>query len=316
MGKLTMGDQLKIFTGNAHPQLAQRISEHLGVPLGNVTVGRFADGEISVKFQENIRGTDLFLIQPTPPPSDNLFELLTMMDAAKRASARRITAVIPYFGYARQDRKDEGRVPITAKLVADMLTVAGANRIIAMDLHAAQIQGYFNIPFDHLYASAVLIEYVKSRQMKNLVMVSPDVGSLKMARAYARRLGCGYAMVDKVRAKANESEAVHLIGEVKGMNAMILDDMVDTGGSMVGTAAILRERGVVRIEAVCTHALLSKDGWKKIQDSEIERFLACDTLPPKDIKEFSKYATVSVAGLFAEAIRRTHDEESISTLFV
>jgi ribose-phosphate pyrophosphokinase len=311
-----MSDQLKIFTGNAHPQLAHRISEHLGVTLGNVSVGRFADGEISVKFQENIRGTDVFLIQPTPPPAENLLELLIMMDAAKRASARRITAVIPYFGYARQDRKDEGRVPITAKLVADLLTSAGADRVMAMDLHAAQIQGYFNIPFDHLYASAILIEYVRSREMDNLVMVSPDVGSLKMARAYARRLGCGYAMVDKVRNKANESEAVHLVGEVRGMNVMIVDDMVDTGGSMVGTAGILRERGVRRIEAVCTHALLSKDGWEKIQDSEIERFIACDTLPSKDIKEFTKFGSVSVAKLFAEAIHRTHDEESISTLFV
>jgi ribose-phosphate pyrophosphokinase len=311
-----MSDRLKIFTGNAHPKLAHLISDHLGVPLGNVLVGRFADGEITVKFQENIRGTDVFLIQPTPPPAENLLELLIMMDAAMRASARRITAVIPYFGYARQDRKDEGRVPITAKLVAELLTSAGADRIMAMDLHAAQIQGYFNIPFDHLYASAVLIEYVRSREMDNLIMVSPDVGSLKMARAYARRLGCGYAMVDKVRSKANESEAVHLVGEVRGMNAMIVDDMVDTGGSMVGTAAILRQRGVHRIEAVCTHALLSKDGWKKIQDSEIEKFTACDTLPAKDIKEFTKFGSVSVAKLFAEAVRRTHDEESISTLFV
>ena len=311
-----MTDQLKVFTGNAHPDFAQKIADHLGIKLGNVDVGRFADGEISVKFQENIRGTDLFLVQPTPPPAENLLELLIMMDAAKRASARRTTAVIPYFGYARQDRKDEGRVPITAKLFADLLTSAGADRVISMDLHAAQIQGYFNIPFDHLYASVVLIEYVRNRKMKNLVMVSPDVGSLKMARAYARRLGCGYAMVDKVRSKANVSEAVHLVGDVDGMDAMIVDDMVDTGGSMVGTAGILRERGVRRIEAVCTHALLSKNAWKKIQDSEIEHFAACDTLPPFDIKEFTNYETVSVTKLFAEAIQRTHNEESISTLFV
>ena len=311
-----MTDQLKVFTGNAHPDFARKIVDHLGIKLGHVDVGRFADGEISVKFQENIRGTDLFLVQPTPPPGENLLELLIMMDAAKRASARRTTAVIPYFGYARQDRKDEGRVPITAKLFADLLTSAGADRVISMDLHAAQIQGYFNIPFDHLYASAVLIEYVRTRKMKNLVMVSPDVGSLKMARAYARRLGCGYAMVDKVRSKANVSETVHLVGDVEGMDAMIVDDMVDTGGSVVGTAGILRDRGVRRIEVVCTHALLSENAWKKIQDSEIEHFAACDTLPPFDIKEFTNYETVSVAKLFAEAIQRTHSEESISTLFV
>jgi ribose-phosphate pyrophosphokinase len=311
-----MPDQMKVFTGNAHPQLAGKIAEELGVSLGNVLVGRFADGEVSVKFQENIRGTDLFLVQPTPPPAENLFELLIMMDAAKRASAQRITAVIPYFGYARQDRKDEGRVPITAKLIADLLAAAGADRIISMDLHAAQIQGYFNIPFDHLFASAVLIDYVRSRKMENLVMVTPDVGSVKMARAYARRLDCGYAIVDKERKMANISRAMHLIGDVEGRDAMIVDDMVDTGGSMVGTAQILREQGARRIEAVCTHALLSKEAWKKIQDSEIEHFGACNTLPPIQIKEFTKLGIVSVAKLFAEAIRRTHDEESISTLFV
>ncbi len=311
-----MPDNMKVFAGTANPQLAEEISNHLDVPLGNVDIGRFADGEISIKFLENIRGTDMFIIQPTPPPAENLMELLIMMDAAKRASARRITAVMPYFGYARQDRKDEGRVPITAKLIADLLTAAGTDRVISIDLHAAQIQGYFNIPFDHLYASAVLIDYVRSRKMENLVMVSPDVGSLKMARAYARRLGCAYAMVDKIRKVPNVAEAAHLIGEVAGMDAMIVDDMVDTGGSVAGTAKTLREKGARRIEVACTHAILSGDAWKKMQDSTIDRFAACDTLPPKNINEFTKFESVSVAKLFAEAIRRTHDEESISTLFV
>jgi ribose-phosphate pyrophosphokinase len=311
-----MPKKLKIFSGTAHPELAKKIAEYLDIPLGKVDIGRFADGEISVKFQENIRGTDLFLVQPTPPPAENLLELLIMMDAAKRASASRITAVIPYFGYARQDRKDEGRVPITAKLVADLMTSAGAERIISMDLHAAQIQGFFNIPFDHLYASAVLIDYVRNRKLENLVMVSPDVGSLKMARAYARRLGSGYAMVDKVRKVANVAHAEHLIGDVEGKDAMIVDDMVDTGGSVVGTAEILRDRGVRRIEVACTHALLSDNAWMRMQESEVDHFAACDTLPPINEKGFAKYEVVSVAKLFAEAIRRTHNEESISTLFV
>jgi ribose-phosphate pyrophosphokinase len=311
-----MPNQLKLFAGNANPDLAAKIAEHLGISLGQVDIGRFADGEVTVKFLENIRGTDLFLIQPTSPPAENLLELLIMMDAAKRASASRITAVIPYFGYARQDRKDEGRVPITAKLIADLLTAAGANRVISMDLHAAQIQGFFNIPFDHLYASAVLIDYVRSRTMQHLVIVSPDIGGLKMARAYARRLECEYAMVEKERKIANVSEAKNIIGHVEGMDAVIVDDMVDTGGSIIRAAEVLKDRGVRRIEVICTHALLSREAWKKIQDSPIEHFSACDTLKPPQIKEFTKFELVSVAGLIAEAIRRTHDEESISTLFV
>lgn len=306
-----------IFTGNANPELAKKICRHLKVKLGKALVGRFSDGEVRVKIEDNVRGRDVFVIQPTcPPVNENLMELLIMLDALRRASARRITAVIPYFGYARQDRKDQPRVPITAKLVANLLTVAGASRILTLDLHAGQIQGFFDIPLDHLYAVNVFIEYFKKLKIKNdLVVVSPDVGGIKMARAYAKRFKAGLAIVDKRRNSPDSTEVMHLLGEVKGKTAILVDDLIATGSSLVEAAKVLKERGAKKIYACVTHGVLSGDAVKKLENSFIDFLVITDSIPLPPQKRSKKIKVVSVAGLFAEAIKRIHLEKSISILF-
>ena len=306
-----------IFTGNANPKLAKRICQHLKIKLGKALVGRFSDGEVRVKIEDNVRGRDVFVIQPTcPPVNENLMELLIMLDALRRASARRITAVIPYFGYARQDRKDQPRVPITAKLVANLLTVAGASRVLTLDLHAGQIQGFFDIPLDHLYAVNVFIEYFKKLKIKNdLVVVSPDVGGIKMARAYAKRFKASLAIVDKRRNSPDSTEVMHLLGEVKGKTAILVDDLISTGSSLVEAAKVLKERGAKKIYACVTHGVLSGDAVKKLENSFIDFLVITDSIPLPPEKRSKKIKVVSVAGLFAEAIKRIHLEKSISILF-
>ena len=307
---------LKIFTGTAHRALAIRIAQHLSIPLGEVSVSRFSDGEIGVQYEENIRGRDVFLIQPTNPPADNLMELLIMIDAAKRASARRITAVIPYYGYARQDRKDAPRVAITSRLVADLLEAAGAQRIVTMDLHAAQIQGFFNIPFDHLFASRLFIEMLTQHPIENLVVVAPDVGSTRLARFYANYLNTDFAVVDKHRTGPNQAVALNQIGEVRGKNCLIVDDIIDTGGTFSATVSMLRERGGLEIYAAVTHPVLSGRSVERIEASEVKCLWVCDSLPTPKEHLFRKVRKISTARLFAEAIKRIHLEESISHLFL
>jgi len=306
-----------IFTGNANPKLAKKICQHLKIKLGKALVGRFSDGEVRVKIEDNVRGRDVFVIQPTcPPVNENLMELLIMLDALRRASARRITAVIPYFGYARQDRKDQPRVPITAKLVANLLTIAGASRILTLDLHAGQIQGFFDIPLDHLYAVNVFIEYFKKLKIKNnLVVVSPDVGGIKMARAYAKRFKASLAIVDKRRNSPDSTEVMHLLGEVKGKTAILVDDLIATGSSLVEAAKVLKEKGAKKIYACVTHGVLSGDAVKKLESSFIDFLVITDSIPLPPEKKSRKIKVVSVAGLFAEAIKRVHLEKSISILF-
>ncbi len=306
-------DKLSVFAGNAHKRLAEDICNHLGIPLGDALVTRFSDGEVRVKINENVRGKDVFVIQPTcPPTNDNLMELLIMIDALKRASAKRITAVMPYYGYARQDRKDQPRVPITAKLVANLLTVAGADRVLTMDLHAGQIQGFFDIPVDNLYAINVFISFLKEMNIPDLTIVSPDVGGIKMARAYAKKMGAGLAIVDKRRVDADKAEAMNILGEVKGRNLVIIDDIIATGGSLIEAAAALKKAGAKDIYAMITHGVLAGDAVKKLANSEIKRLFISDSIPhaPED-----KIEVISVAPLFAEAIKRIHWEVSISCLF-
>ena len=307
---------LAVLTGNANPQLAKEIAAQLGTSLTDVFVGRFSEGEIRVQIKENIRGRDVFIIQPTcPPTNENLMELLIMMDAFKRASAGRITAVIPYYGYARQDRKDQPRVPISAKLVANLLTVAGADRILTMDLHAGQIQGFFDIPLDHLFAVNVFVEHIEKLKLKNFVIVSPDVGGIKTARAYAKRLGAGLAIVDKRRVSPEKAEAMNILGEVEGRDAILVDDLVATGGSLLEAAAFLKKAGVKKIYAAIVHGVLSGDAIKNIEKSVIEELIITNTIPLPEEKKNSKIKVLSVASLFAEAIKRIHREESISCLF-
>jgi len=310
-------DKLRIFSGNANPELAQSICSYLGVGCSDALVGRFSEGEIRVKINENVRGKDVFVVQPTCPPSnDNLMELLIMIDALKRASALRITAVMPYFGYARQDRKDQPRVPITAKLVANLLTVAGASRVLAMDLHAGQIQGFFDIPVDHLFAINVFIDYFKSETPDNLVIVSPDVGSIKMARAYAKRLSAGMAVIDKRRDSPEKTEVMHILGEVKGKDCIIVDDMVATGSSLIEACQALKKAGTKSIHAGISHGVLSGDAIENVKKcKELEELVITDSVPLAEGKRLPKIKVLSVAALMGEAIKRIHVEESVSSLF-
>jgi len=314
-----MPEGIKLFTGNAHKGLAKEIADDLGIPVGDATVSKFSDGEITVHINENVRGTDVFVLQPTcMPVNHNIMELLLMVDALKRASARRITAVIPYYGYARQDRKVQPRVPISAKLVADLITAAGTNRVLTMDLHAAQIQGFFNIPVDNLYASPVLLDYVHNKyNSQDLVIVSPDAGGVERARSFAKKLQCSIAIIDKRREAANISQLMNVIGEVKGKDAIILDDMVDTGGTTIQAVSALKEKGAKNVIAACTHAVLSGNAVEKVNNSVLEELIVTNTIPLDSKKEKCKKLTVlSIATLIGEAIKRIHEESSISSLFV
>lgn len=305
--------KFKIVTGRSNPELAARIAKAAGIPLGKVLIRNFSDGEIWVKYDENIRGEDVFIVQSTQPPADNFFELLMLIDAARRASAKRITAVIPYFGYARQDRKDQPRVAITAKLMANLITEAGADRVITMDLHAAQIQGFFDIPFDHLYASPVFTRQIRKLELSNLTIASPDVGGLKLARAYAKRLDAGLMFIDKRRPRPNVAEVMNVVGEVAGKNILIVDDLVDTAGTFTNAVHALKKHGAERIFGACTHGVLSGQAFDLLEQAPIEQLLVTDTLPLA--RTSSKITVKSVAKVFAEAIIRTHSNQSISKLF-
>ncbi|MEW6570266.1 MAG: ribose-phosphate pyrophosphokinase [Nitrospirota bacterium] len=315
-----MPEGIKLFTGNAHRRLAEDIAHYLGIPVGDAAVARFSDGEIMIRINENVRGTDVFVVQPTcMPVNRHIMELLLIIDALKRASARRITAVMPYYGYARQDRKVQPRVPISAKLVADIVTAAGSNRILTMDLHAAQIQGFFDIPVDNLYASPVLMEYVEEKydHRKTLVIVSPDAGGVERARAFARKLQSSIAIIDKRREAANISQIMNVIGDVENLDTLILDDMIDTGGTIIQAASALKEKGAKRVAAACTHAVLSGDSVERVNDSVLEELIVTNTIPLDGKKEKSKKITVlNIAPLIGEAIKRIHEESSISSLFV
>lgn len=302
-----------IFSGSSTKKLTQKICEYLNLSPGKVDVKTFSDGEIWVKFQENIRGRDLYIVQSTMPPSENLMELLIMLDAAKRASASRVTAVLPYFGYARQDRKDQPRVAITAKLVANLITTAGADRVITMDLHAAQIQGFFDIPFDHLYASPVFSGLFAEEESENLVVVSPDVGGIKLARSYAKRLNAGLVVIDKRRPKHNIVEVMQIIGDVANKNVLIVDDLIDTGGTFVNAVNALKERGALNVYGAVSHALLSGDAVNKINQSALAKLYVTDSIPLHT--ESEKIVVRSASGLLAEAIIRSNRNESISSLF-
>ena len=309
--------ELKLFSGNAHRALAEEIAACLGIPIGQAEVSRFSDGEIFVQIDENIRGADIFIVQPTcPPVNDSLVELLIMLDAFKRASAQRITAVLPYYGYARQDRKVQSRMPISAKLVADLITAAGANRLLALDLHAGQIQGFFNIPVDHLFAAPVMIDYVAKRELSDPVVVSPDAGGVERARAIAKRLHAGLAIIDKRRDGPNVAVFMHLIGDVRGKDAVIIDDMIDTAGTLVQAADALKREGARRILACGVHPVLSGPAIARLEGAPLEEVIVTNSIPLGKDKLLPKITVLSVAPLLAEAIRRIHDEESVSTLFV
>jgi ribose-phosphate pyrophosphokinase len=312
-------DEIKVFAGNSNAELASAVCAYLNVPRGAADVRRFSDGEILVEIDENVRGGDVFVIQSTcTPVNDNLIELLLMLDAFRRASAKRITAVIPYFGYARQDRKVAPRVPISAKLVADLITTAGASRVLTVDLHAGQIQGFFNVPVDNLFATPVLLPYVRQRlNQDDVSVVSPDAGGVERARAFAKHLDAALAIIDKRRARANEVAEMHIVGEVRGRTAVLVDDMVDTAGTLAAAAAALKESGARAVMACCTHPVLSGEAITRIEQSALTQLIVTDTIPltPR-AQSCSKIKVLSVAHLLGEAIRRTHDEESISSLFV
>jgi len=310
--------RLKIFSGNANIALARAICAFLSVPLGAAVVKRFSDGEVNVDIGENVRGSDIFLIQPTcPPVNDHLVELLILMDALKRSSAYRVTAVIPYYGYARQDRKVLPRAPITAKLVADMITAAGVSRILTMDLHAGQIQGFFNIPVDHLYAAPVMLDHIRAAYgEEDIVFVSPDAGGVERARAFAKRLHAGLAIIDKRRSGPNESQVMNIIGDVEGKTAILLDDMVDTAGTMVHSAEALHDRGASRVYACATHPVLSGPAIERLEKSRIEELVVTDTIPLGGKAACGKIRVLSVAELLGEAIKRIHSNDSVSSLFV
>ena len=310
-------DTIKIFNGRSNPQLGEQIAEYLNVPLGQLSIKDFSDGEIWVKFEENIRGKDVFIIQSTHGPAKNILELVLILDAAVRASAKSVTAVIPYFGYARQDRKDTPRVPISARVMVDMFTAAGTNRIVTMDLHSTQIQGFANIPFDHLYSRMVLMDKIKALGLDpgNSVVLAPDVGSVPMSQAYAKRLSMYFALIDKRRYAPNKSEVMHLIGELDGKDVLIIDDMIDTAGTLVNATEAAMKNGANSVTAIATHALLSGPAVERIKDSAISKLIVTDTVNiPKD-KIFDKMKIVTVSNIFAEAINRIHEGESVSSLF-
>lgn len=313
-----MYNSLKLLSGNAHRDLAEEISKYLNIPLCDAVISTFSDGETLVQINENMRGADVFVIQPTcPSVNQNLMELLTIIDALRRSSAKRITAVIPYYGYARQDRKVEPRVPITAKLVANLITASGANRVLTMDLHAGQIQGFFDIPVDHLFAAPVIIEYFKKKEFRNLVVVSPDAGGVERVRAVAKRLDAGIAIIDKRRGESetNISQVMNVIGEVTNRDLILFDDIIDTGGTVVQAAEVLKEKGAREIYACCVHPVLSSNAVEKIEKSVISKLVVTNTIPINK-KKIEKIDTLSVAPLLGEAIRRIHQETSVSSLFV
>lgn len=313
-----MFGELKIFSGRAHPKLAHEICQYLNLAAGNMKAYNFSDGEIFCQIDENVRGSDVFIVQPTcRPVNENLLELLIMLDAFKRSSASRVTAVVPYYGYARQDKKDRPRVPITSKLVADLLSKAGADRLLTMDLHAAQIQGFFDIPVDHLFAAPVLLEAIRELEIPDLLIVSPDAGGVERARAIAKRLNAGLAIVDKRRVGANEAEILHVIGDVRGRNCLIIDDIIDTAGTLIKTVEALKEKGAERVLATGIHGVLSGPALDRLEASPLERVLVSNTTPLEEkLQRCSKLKPLSVAPLLGEAVRRIHENSSVSSLFV
>ena len=315
--KLIMDEHLKIFTGRSNPILAQGIAESLGKKLGDLTIKTFSDGELWIKFEENIRGSDVFIIQPTNSPADNIVELILIIDAAVRASANTVTAVIPYFGYGRQDRKDTPRVPISSRVMVDLVTATGANRIITMDLHSTQIQGFATIPFDHLYSRMVLLDAITELGLdpKNSVVLSPDVGSARMSQAYAKYLGMHFALIDKRRYAPNKAQVMHLIGELKNKDVLIIDDMIDTAGTTVNAANTAIDNGANGVIAVATHAILSGPAIDQLKNSVIKKLIVTDTVLIPDSKKLDNMEIVTVANVFGEAIRRVYEGESVSALF-
>jgi len=314
-----MLERMRVFSGNANVALAKRIAENLGVPLGKANVASFSDGETRVEIDENVRGMDVFIIQPTCTPVNvTLMELLIMIDAVRRSSADRLTAVIPYYGYARQDRKVAPRAPISAKLVADLITQAGANRVLAMDLHAGQIQGFFNIPVDNLYATPVLLEYIKRNSIcDNLVVVSPDTGGVERARAFGKRLGASLAIIDKRREGPNEAQVMNIIGHVQGKKVLLLDDMIDTAGTVVSAAKALRDEGALGVSVCCTHAVLSGPAIERIEQSDLDEVIVTDTIPLHEkAQACSRIKVLSVSSLLSEAVRRIYYNDSVSSLFI
>ena len=317
-GELGTFNKLRVFTGNSNVSLSHMICEHLGIPLGKAQVKKFSDGEINVEINESVRGMDVFVVQSTcPPVNDHLMELLILIDALKRASASRISAVIPYYGYARQDKKVFPRASISAKLVADLITTAGASRLLTIELHASQIQGFFNIPVDHLYASPMLLDYLKERFQRDLVIVSPDAGGVERARAFAKRLNVALAIIDKRRDMPNVAEVMYIIGDVRGKDSILLDDMVDTGGTLSNAALALKEEGVENVYAYCTHPVLSGRAIDRLMESPLQEVIVTDTIPLRgEAVSCKKLKVLSVAPLLAEAIKRIHRDESVSSLFV
>lgn len=313
-----MANNLMVFTGNANPELADKIARHIGIPLGNADIGKFSDGEVAVEIKENVRGKDVFIIQPTcAPTNDSLMELLLTADAIHRASANRITAVIPYFGYARQDRRvRSARVAISAKVVADMVSAVGINRVLTVDLHAEQIQGFFNIPVDNVYGSPVLTDDIERQNYENLTVVSPDIGGVVRARAVAKQLNVDLAIIDKRRPQANEAQVMHIIGEVGDRTCLIVDDMVDTAGTLCKAASALKEHGARKVVAYCTHPVLSGNAMKNISQSELDSLVVTDTIPlSEEARNCKRIRQLSMARLLAESIRRVSNEESISAMF-
>ena len=312
-----MNDKIKIFSGTSNPKLAQGIVEHMGLKLSEIELSRFSDGEISVKIKENVRNAEIFIVQSTcNPVNDHIIELMLMTDAARRASAKSITAVIPYFGYARQDRKVEPRVPISSKVIANMLQTSGVKRVLTMDLHADQIQGFFDIPVDNLFGSLICIDYILKMKMQDLVVVSPDAGGVDRARFYAKKVNAGLAIIDKRREKANVSEVMHVIGDVKGKNCILVDDIIDTAGSISGAARALKENGANKVYCYAVHPVFSGKAFERLDEAPFEEIIITNTIPIEESKKLDKMRILSVADLFAEAIERIHKGESVSSLFL